>query len=201
MKLLSRLIIIISIIGSLYYSTALIQSGNIYGVLVKLTIVFTMLVPNIIEKVFKTKFPDSLKFIYVVFIFMAHFLGSIVDLYHKIYWYDTFIHFLSGILVAVIANFLIVKTKIYNNRNIIMWFLFMVACSSLIAVSWEIFEFVSDKAFNADAQNVLTTGVDDTMVDMIVALLGAMLYGITFIYEKVNNMNGIINKYMNSIFK
>lgn len=201
MKLLSRFIIIISIIGALYYSIPLIQTVNIYGILVKLTIILTLFIPNIIEKIFKIKFPYGLKLTYLVFIFMAHFLGSIVNLYNKVYWYDTFIHFLSGILVAITANFLIVKSKIYNNRNVIMWFLFMVACSSLIAVSWEIFEFISDKAFNADAQNVLTTGVDDTMVDMIVALLGSMLYGITFIYEKVNNVHGFISKCMDSVTK
>ncbi len=199
MKLLSRLIIIISIIGSLYYSIPLLQDKNIYGVLIKFTIVLTMLIPNIIEKISKTKLPDSLKLIYIIFIFMAHFLGSVVDLYHKIYWWDTFIHFLSGILVAIIANYLIIKTKIYNNKNHIICFLFIIACSSLVAVSWEIFEFTSDKIFNADAQNVLTTGVDDTMKDMIVALLGSILYGITFLHEKVNSINGIISKYINNI--
>ena len=53
---------------------------------------------------------------------------------------------------------------------------------------WEIFEFTNDAIFQADAQHVMTTGVDDTMLDMIVALLGSVIvvviYGIEYFLKK-----------------
>ncbi len=199
MKLMSKLIILISIIGAIYYGIPLLQDGNIYGFLVKMAIIITMFLPNILEKILKTKFPTGLKFVYIVFVFMAHYLGSIIDLYHKVSWFDTFTHFLSGILVSVLATYLIVKTKVYNNQHLIIWFLFIISMSTLVAVSWETFEFVCDKIFSADAQNVLTTGVNDTMIDMLVALLGSMIYGFMLMFEKLYNLNGIISKYIKSI--
>ena len=42
---------------------------------------------------------------------MAHFLGVTVELYNKIYWYDKFTHFLSGILTALAAIYILVKNK------------------------------------------------------------------------------------------
>lgn len=199
MKLVNKIIIAIMFIGTLYCVYPLILALNIYGSLIKMSIVLTALLPLLLKKIFHLDIPIILETSYLVFIFLGHFLGSIVDFYHQIYWYDTFTHFLSGILVAMLAIYIITKKGMNTDKNIYLWLLFIVSLSAFIAVDWEIFEFVSDDLFNADAQNVATTGVNDTMVDMIVALLGALLFGISFIYEKLNNIIGPINKYINSI--
>lgn len=41
---------------------------------------------------------------------------------------------------------------------------------------WEIFEFSVDQLFGLDMQNVLYTGVRDTMEDMIIAFVGGIFY-------------------------
>ena len=63
------------------------------------------------------------------------------------------------------------------------------------------FEFTSDKLFGKDAQNVLTTGVDDTMKDMIVAALGTILYLILYVYEEINNKKIFIKNFIYDINK
>lgn len=195
MKKLNKILIIIMILGAVYYSYPLLEDKNMYGVLVKMTIIITVFIPKIVNKIFKVEIPKTLEFSYLIFIFLGHFLGSIVDLYHKVYWYDTFVHFLSGILVSMLATF-IVNKKIKSD---FIFIIFVLSFSTFIALDWEIFEFMSDKLFNADAQNVIKTGVTDTMQDMIVALLASLLYVISYLYEKCNKLKGIVIKYIESI--
>jgi hypothetical protein len=47
-----------------------------------------------------------------------------------------------------------------------------------LATMWEVYEYASSIIFNIDPQNNLTTGVNDTMQDIIVALIGTILFNI-----------------------
>ena len=89
--------------------------------------------------------------------------------------------------------------KKYDKKSIIFNILFILGISFIVACAWEIFEFASDKIFGKDAQNVLTTGVDDTMKDMIVAVLGTILYCILYSYEEKENKKIIIKKFIKNI--
>ena len=79
-------------------------------------------------------------------------------------------HFISGIFTGYIATYILKdkNNKLYN-------FLFILGFVSLIAVSWEIFEYISSIIFDVDPQKVKLTGINDTMKDIIVALLGGIL--------------------------
>ena len=60
----------------------------------------------------------------------------------------------------------------------------------MIAVLWECVEFTIDNVMGTDTQKVLSTGVNDTMKDMICAILGSLLVMISYIWAysvKVNN--------------
>ena len=50
----------------------------------------------------------------------------------------------------------------------------MASITCMSAVLWEIFEYISDYIFDGNAQRVLETGINDTMQDMIAALLGLL---------------------------
>ena len=122
---------------------------------------------------------------------MAHLLGSIVDFYHQVPNYDTWMHFLSGIIVSILATLILKQTSAHN--NLLFSLLFILGFSCMVACLWEFMEFTGDKLFSKDAQNVLTTGVDDTMKDMIVATLGTILYCLIFTFEHKKNKKGVIN--------
>ena len=77
--------------------------------------------------------------------------------------------------------------------------LFILGLVALVAVSWEIFEFVCDKIFKKDAQYVQKTGVDDTMTDMIVALVGAILFDISYYLQKKKEKGKIMKKYIKEV--
>ena len=55
-------------------------------------------------------------------------------------------------------------------------------------------EFTCDNLFGKDAQNVLTTGVDDTMWDMIVAFIGSILVSILYIIEVKTHKKILVTK-------
>ena len=48
----------------------------------------------------------------------------------------------------------------------------------MISVGWEIVEFVINLVLHNDPQHVLDTGVTDTMMDMIVCLIGSLIFWI-----------------------
>lgn len=197
MKKINNILYLIVTIYSVYL--VLTNPSGIYGGIIKLSVIPVIFLPQIAEKIFHFKINESLKNIYVSFIFLAHFLGSIVNLYHKIYWYDSFAHFISGIVIAFFATYLLVIFKKYDKKSFIFNILFILGLSFLVAGLWEIFEFTSDKLFDKDAQNVLTAGVDDTMKDMIVAALGTILYCILYIYEECENKYIAIKKFIKNI--
>ena len=69
----------------------------------------------------------------------------------------------------------------------------------MIASFWEFFEYFSDNLFNKDAQNVLTTGVNDTMKDMVAALIGSILFNIMYVYEVKTGNSILINKFVREV--
>lgn len=187
MKKIKNILILIVIICSIIYTFQAILDFNIYRILIRLSIIPIILIPCILKK---TKLIDISSFNetnYIVYVFCAHFLGSIVNFYHKFYWYDNFMHFLSGILVFFYALELLIKTKKYDLKNLWWNALFILAISFMVSGLWEYFEFISDRIFNKDAQNVLTTGTTDTMMDMILVTLGSILSLITLTKKKFLN--------------
>ena len=173
-KINLSVIIIISIISLI---TELINpEKEIAFILKDLSIVLTLLVPYIFEKVFKKNLNEDFKLIWIIFIFMAHYLGVIAHFYDKFYYFDKIVHTISGILTAYVAMLILDKKA----KNSSLSVLFIVSFSALCAVSWEIFEFTCNILVGGDAQRVALTGVDDTMIDMIVAIIGSLIFGLYY---------------------
>lgn len=169
MKKLNNILIIV--VTSISYIIALtyLKDKQCVDLLKTVLILPVMLIPKILNK-FNIKITSNLEFSYLLFIIFAYFLGVILNFYDKINSYDTIMHFISGIFTGYIATYLLKdkNNKLYN-------FLFILGFVSLIAVSWETFEYISSIIFDVDPQKVKLTGINDTMKDMIVALLGGIL--------------------------
>lgn len=146
-----------------------------------------VLVPFIIRKVIRYNLSDKLEFIYLIFVFLAHILGTVVNLYSSVWWWDLFVHFLSGVFTSYIALILLTEFKVLKSKNKIFSAIFIVCFSLSIASLWEFFEFTADKITGGDTQWVLKTGVDDTMTDMLVAFLGSILFAFNHLINKKSN--------------
>lgn len=188
------LLVIIAVVGSYYY---VFTRDNQLGLILKdASILITITLPYIIEKIFKTKISIVIKTTYIVFIFIAQFLGVTVELYNHISWFDKFTHWLSGIITALLSLSLLSKFKLYNKKNVLFNIIWMISITLAIASLWECFEYGANILFGGDAQRVATTGVNDTMQDIIVAFIGSIIVSLIYSFECKTDNNGIVNSFI-----
>ena len=184
-----------AIIGSLYF--VFTRDDNLVLVLKDMSIIITINALYIIQKLFKVKISEGLNLIYIIFIFIAHFLGVICELYNHIYWFDKLAHFLSGVITAFVAIYILVKFR--KDKNMFFDILYIIALTLAVASLWEVFEYLSSYYFGVDPQKVTMTGVSDTMNDIIVAFLGSILVSISYYFENKYNYNLLIKKFIKTI--
>jgi len=198
-KKLNLLLIIIASMGGICFSINPIMSGNIYRILVCLSIIPAMLVPTMLKKIFKLNLTKSVEFVYLIFVFFALFLGSIANFYHIVNNYDKIIHLTSGIVTAFLALYLLINFKKSDHKKVVFNVLFIIAITFTVASFWEFVEYFGDKLFDKDAQNVLLTGVDDTMKDMLAAFIGSILFNMIYVYEVKTGNTILINKFIKEV--
>ena len=147
------------------------------------SIILTATLPYIFRKLFKLKISEGTIFVWLVFIFLAHYMGVTAEFYNKWEGFDKVTHTMSGVLTAYVAMML---SK--DSNKIWLNILFMLSFSAMCAFLWETFEFVCNLFFGGDAQRVAETGVTDTMMDMIVAFIGASIFSIGyFVKQKIKS--------------
>ena len=177
MKKINNLIIIVLLVVSYIIALYNLKRKILVRFLIAISSLFVLLVPKLLRK-FKIKISDNLEFAYLLFIIFAYFLGTVINFYGMISSYDTIMHFLSGIFEAYIAIQILQNSK--NNKQLDI--LFIIGFVSLISVCWETFEFTASILLKVDPQKVVSTGVTDTMKDLIVALIGGIL--VILLYRK-----------------
>lgn len=146
------------------------------------SIVFTIFWLYFLKKCFKLDISDELNFLWIIFIFLAHYLGVICEFYFKFNFFDKITHTFSGVLSGSVALLAIYKIKSKN-----FWFnvLFILSFTWFCAGMWEVFEYLCNILFGGDAQRVALTGVNDTMLDMIVAFLGSLIVCVVYYFRCV----------------
>ena len=191
MKKINNIIIIVSLIVELIYfiMNPIITVDNILLLLSYIPVIFIPRIFNFIFKKSKIKITDDIEFVYLIFLILAFLFGSIMGGYSKIYWYDSFTHLLSGVFTAFMAPIILKWLNRYDKKDIVFNIIYIILITLSVAVLWECTEFTIDKILGTDTQKVLTTGVNDTMKDMICALIGSTLYIIYYIFDirKKNN--------------
>ncbi len=180
MRKINNLFIIITLVLAFFIIFSNIGEGPVIF-LKDSSIVLTILLPYILNKVFKLNINDGLIFIWIIFIFLAHFLGVICNLYNEWAIFDKITHTFSGVLSSGVAILILDKVK---SKNMFFNIIFILSFTSLCACLWEVFEFTCNALVGGDAQRVALTGVSDTMWDIIVALFGAIFVSILHFFRK-----------------
>ena len=191
MKKINNIIIILSLVMELIYfiMNPIITVDNILLLLSYIPVIFIPRIFNYIFKKSKIKITDDIEFAYLIFLILAFLFGSIMGGYSKIYWYDSFTHLLSGIFTAFMAPIILKWLNRYDKKDIVFNVIYIILVTLSVAVLWECTEFTIDKILGTDTQKVLTTGVNDTMKDMICALIGSILYSIYYLYSLSKKSN------------
>ena len=143
-----------------------------FGIVV-FCIVSTLILGRVNKKVNKL-LDNSIYINLVIFIMVSSLLGSCFKFY-SINHYDDFLHLYSGVLSCNVAYLII---RYFNNEEnikmvnkvfiIIFLFMFTMGVASL----WEIMEFSLDNILGTHTQ---IGGLEDTMIDMVDALIGAVI--------------------------
>lgn len=150
-----------------------IGRGNGPAVFLLSALVLAALVPLALEPIARTTVPLTLQLLYAVLLFGGAFLGTYLHFYGVWTPWDTVVHFFSGILIALGADY---AWRTLSRRHPFsvptwLWGLAIVSFSAFVAFLWEVAEFVTDLVSDSNAQvNNL-----DTMTDMIAGTTSALI--------------------------
>ncbi|MDD3263829.1 MAG: hypothetical protein PHT94_02945 [Candidatus Nanoarchaeia archaeon] len=166
---------------------------NLMTTFISSLILFLTFLPDIIESKTKIRFPIEFELVTIIFIYGALFLGEIKQYYFRYWWWDSALHTLSGLSIGF-AGFIILytlqkKNKIAASPFIISLFAFMFAIG--IGGLWEIFEFAMDQIFGFNMQK---SGLIDTMWDLILDSIGALITSIIGYFYLKGNKNKLFDR-------
>lgn len=138
--------------------------------------------------------------LYIVFTFIAYFLGIALTLYKTTIWFDGVTHFAWGLLSSLLAIFTLKKFHMYDKKHLFFNTVFIVIFSAASSCLWEMVEFAVDHLFNMNMQRV-ETGNFDTMKDIIVAFIGNVLFVTWYLYENIAHKKGLITMFEENLDK
>lgn len=160
---------------------------------VSFSILILTYIPSFFEKQYKINIPPELELLAILFIYAALFLGEIQSFYTRFWWWDVLMHIGSGIGFGFIG-FLILYALYYRGKLKASPFwicLFSFSFALGLGALWEIFEFAMDSFFGLNMQE---SGLLDTMWDLIVDALGALIISaIGYYYIKKERTSVIVN--------
>ena len=138
------------------------------------------LAPLYLKAVHDVYVPAVFMYVTIVFIFSSVFFGQFGGLYDRWHWYDSFLHFISALAFGL-AGFLLlfvfyVHNKLRLPKSIILFFTFFFCLG--VGALWEIIEYGIDNVFGTNMQ---VNSLDDTMIDLMLNGLGAVV-AVTFCY-------------------
>ena len=134
-------------------------------------------IPLVLALFTKLQFNLPIVISYLIFLVGSQFLGSILGWY-RLGWWDTFMHFISGAILAF-SGIALYERLIHRNAGdeISPWFVFLFTLSfaALGGVLWEIYEFSCDQFFNMTLQG---GGNKDTMTDLVADTVGGLVIAV-----------------------
>ena len=182
-----------------YLCTSLGTDGFLLGILQRLGMIVLIFLPMIIERIFKIKFPAFFNISLYVFFIFAVFIGTFMDIYSVFRHWDTILHGFSAVLFGLLSMCLVCAW--FKNREDIspVFLLIFAFCFSLaIEAVWEIYEYTVDAIIvGYNAQRYIENGVElvgraalyDTMKDIIIGAIGALIAGIVCAICQKKNKN------------
>jgi len=164
-------------------------------------ILFLTFLPTIFASRIQVEIPPEFEVMTVAFIFVSLFLGETREYYSRFWWWDISLHATSGVLLGILGLLLVYvlnetpRIDLHMRPGFVAFFAFCFALS--IGTVWEMFEFAMDQLFGMNMQKPMLgdpSGLTDTMFDLVVDAVGAMLVSITgYLYLK-NGNDSIIDR-------
>src|SRR6476659_3916588 len=167
------------------------------AVLTTLVIVLTM-IPQLLKRWFRVDVPPEFQLVAALFVFCAIFLGTSLCFYGRFHWWDTALHTTSGCLLGIVGFISVFLINGTDHRpegmrvSLIAVFGFMFAVT--LGVFWEIYEFIADNLIPGLNMQIVESGPNDTMVDMIVNTAGAAVVALLgYFYCRTGRQSFIVD--------
>lgn len=156
---------------------------------ISIGIAVMFLLPYLLELIFRFRFGNITVLIYTAFVIFSGFVGATLNVTYMFDWFNKVCHTIYGYLACFIGLFLLIKSKHYEKLSPLFIVIFCMLTSISTHALWEIWEFGCDNIIGTIAQgekiNGLAPYVTDTMTDIIVNLVGAIVFAIQYtIYHK-----------------
>jgi len=151
-----------------------------------------MVLPSVLERRLSLHIPHLMYVLYDVFLYCAVFLGEVRDFYYRVPYWDSILHFFSGLMLGTLGFILVdflnqsSKTKVTLSPAFVSIFAFCFALA--VGSIWEIYEYTVDGIMGLNMQKYMLAdktiklgrdALQDTMKDIIIdsaaSLLAAML--------------------------
>lgn len=181
----------IIIIFSALYSIIMKKDSSIGKHILALII---LTVPFILTGICKAKdirLPSSFPLVMVIFIFATQYLGEILGLYHRFWWWDLLLHGIFGSYVVIVALFItediITKKEGISSRRFILFTAMIAFCISItLGTVWEVFEYAGDYFFKT---HMVKGGLKDTITDISIKMFSALITVIIYLYQQLKKQN------------
>jgi hypothetical protein len=158
-------------------------NADVRNLMISAILVGLVFLPALVERWVDVVIPPNLQLQYALLLVAGPYLGG--------YWYwypawqpwDTLVHLYSGVFASFALIFLLGKVLETYQLALPVWLemFLLVATSALVALAWEIGEFVFDLVFDTRTQG----GNTDTMVDMIAGLAPSLVIALAlFAYRR-----------------
>lgn len=146
------------------------------------------------------KIPSPLITAAIVFIYASLFLGEVHNFYDHFWWWDLVLHLSSaigfGLIGAIILVLMVRQGRVTASPFIMSIFVFAFAVA--IGAVWEIFEYSMDQLFGMNMQK---DGLHDTMKDLIVDAVGALIAGFaSYRYFVTNRKTSFLDAIIHEAF-
>ncbi len=182
-----------------HWLTALITFG----------IILVSLSPFFLAKFFRVFIPPEFVLLAIAFVFSSLFLGEVHDYYARFWWWDIVLHSSSGFLLGIIGFLLVYvlneteEIELHMKPGFVAFFAFLFAVG--IGALWEIFEFGMDQLFSMNMQKGMlgdASGLTDTMLDLIVDTLGALVISVLgYGYIKTSGNESFLERWIHSFIE
>ncbi len=152
---------------------------------VTIGIIALTLAPFLLARLLQVFIPPEFVLLAIGFVFASLFLGEVHDYYARFWWWDIALHSTSGFLLGIVGFLLVYvlneteNTGVHRSPASVAFFAFLFAVG--VGSLWEIFEFSMDSFFGMNMQKPMfgdPSGLTDTMWDLIVDILGALIIAV-----------------------
>jgi len=178
---------ILLVIGGLYLIQNPIwdvQNWYVIAFSNSLIVLLVIQLPSLLKWRCHIEFSKLMTATFYIFVFLTLIVGEAIGVYRVATFYDSFVHFLGGFVLALTGYYIFNHLSKDNNKSLLI--LFILGFQALFGTIWEIFEYGLDFLIGSNTQSYFDDitqtlfigqeALKDTMLDFIFNTLGAIAF-------------------------